>query len=249
VDVQLHVGTGAGDTTVSRGEPDLSGDLQKARVEAAEKSGGTSADPIYNAVLARVDALGVGGRALDFGAGTGRLARLLAERERFTQVDAADIVAYEGASAGGVHWILGDLNERLPVPDGTYDLIVAAEVIEHLENPRFLAREWFRLLRPGGALVLSTPNNESWRSVVSLLFRGHFASFTGPSYPAHISALLRADIERVLSEAGFRGVEFAFTEHGLLPKLTSVTWQGASLGTLRGVRYSDNVVCTARKPG
>lgn len=227
----------------------MSADLQKARVEAAEASGGTSADPIYRAVLRRVDELGVGGRALDFGAGTGRLARLLAERPRFAQVDAADIVAYEGASAGRVNWILADLNERLPVPDGTYDLIVAAEVIEHLENPRFLAREWFRLLRPGGALVVSTPNNESWRSLVSLLFRGHYAAFTGRSYPAHISALLRADIERVLVEAGFREVEFAFTEHGALPKLTSLTWQSASLGALRGVRYSDNVVCTARRAG
>ena len=35
--------------------------------------------------------------------------------------------------------------------------MVSAEVIEHLENPRGVAREWFRLLRPGGSVLLSTP--------------------------------------------------------------------------------------------
>jgi 2-polyprenyl-3-methyl-5-hydroxy-6-metoxy-1,4-benzoquinol methylase len=226
----------------------VSGDLRKSRIDAAAASGGTSAGPIYDAVLARVDDLGIGGRALDFGAGTGRLARLLADRPRFSQVDAADLVEYTGAGAGRVRWMIADLNEKLPAHEGTYDLVVAAEVIEHLENPRFVAREWFRLLRPGGWLVASTPNNESWRSVVSLLFRGHFAAFTGSNYPAHVTALLRADLERILEEAGFREIGFAFTGHGLVPKLTSLTWQGLSRGLLSGVRYSDNVVCTAMRP-
>lgn len=189
------------------------------------------------------------GRALDFGAGTGHLAGLLKERGRFDRMDAADIVDYGGSARAGVHWIFSDLNERLPIADSTYDLIVAAEVIEHLENPRFLAREWFRLLRPGGTLVVSTPNNESWRSVVSLLFRGHYAAFTGPNYPAHITAVLRRDLERILTEAGFARIEFAFTNHGALPKLTALTWQQVSLGLLHGVRFSDNVVCTAHKAG
>ncbi|HEX2190398.1 MAG TPA: methyltransferase domain-containing protein [Longimicrobiaceae bacterium] len=226
----------------------MSGDLQKARIDAASASGGTSAEPIYDAVLARVDALGVAGTALDFGAGTGRLAARLAGRGLFTRVDAADLVEYTGAGDGRVRWVIADLNDRLPVADATYDLVVAAEVIEHLENPRFVAREWFRLLRPGGWLVASTPNNESWRSVVSLLFRGHFAAFTGTNYPAHVTALLRADLARILGEAGFGEVGFTFTEHGAVPKLTSLTWQGLSRGLLSGVRYSDNVVCTARKP-
>ena len=148
----------------------------------------------------------------------------------------------------GIDWIYADLNEPLPIPDATYDLVVAAEVVEHLENPRCLAREWFRLLRPGGALIVSTPNNESWRSLVSLLCRGHFAAFTGASYPAHITALLRQDLARILGEAGFEGIDFHFTHHGLVPKLTALTWQQVSFGLLRGVRYSDNTVCTARKP-
>jgi hypothetical protein len=83
---------------------------------------------------------------------------------------------------------------------------------------------------------------------VSLLVRGHYAAFTGGNYPAHITALLRRNLARILEEAGFHDVEFAFTGHGLVPRLTSLTWQRLSFGRLRGVRHSDNLVCTARRP-
>lgn len=127
-------------------------------------------------------------------------------------------------------------------------MIVAAEVVEHLENPRSVAREWFRLLRPGGLAVLSTPNNESWRSVVSFVFRGSFVAFNDASYPAHITALVRSDLRRLLVEAGFDEPAFHFTDHGLVPRLTGLTWQRLSGTRLRGIRYSDNIICSASKP-
>jgi 2-polyprenyl-3-methyl-5-hydroxy-6-metoxy-1,4-benzoquinol methylase len=225
----------------------LSSDLEATRVTAAAASLGVSGDPIYRAILSRAAALQPQGRALDFGAGTGRLADDLVRRGSYSEVHAVDLVDYGAKKEAGVSWIFADLNERLPVPDSTYDLIVAAEVIEHLENPRFLAREWYRMLRPGGLLVASTPNNESWRSLLSLLARGHFTAFTGASYPAHITALLRADLARALSEAGFSHVDFAYTDAGAIPGFTSRSWQDISMGALRGRRFSDNVVCMARK--
>lgn len=227
----------------------MSSELQANRVDSAAASGGISGDPIYRAILSRVDALGLNGRALDFGAGTGRLAEALSKRGAFSEVHAVDIIDYGTPKSVDIRWVFADLNERLPVPDATYDLIVAAEVIEHLENPRFLAREWYRMLRPGGALVISTPNNESWRSLISLLARGHFAGFTGASYPAHITALLRRDIRRILTEAGFEEIDFAFTGSGAVPGFTSRSWQEIPIGNFRGVRFSDNVICTARRRG
>lgn len=48
--------------------------------------------------------------------------------------------------------------------DRSFDLIVSTEVIERLENPRVVAREFARLMCLGGRLILTTPNLESARS-------------------------------------------------------------------------------------
>ena len=54
-----------------------------------------------------------------------------------------------------------DFNSALPFADASFDGIVSIETIEHLENPWSFVRELARLLRPGGFLVLSTPNVSS----------------------------------------------------------------------------------------
>jgi SAM-dependent methyltransferase len=51
-----------------------------------------------------------------------------------------------------------DLTRELPYPDQSFDLVVLTEVIEHLENHRSALGEVARVLRPGGHLILTTPN-------------------------------------------------------------------------------------------
>lgn len=223
-------------------------DLNQQRIGSARASGGISTDPIYQAVLSTLTSLSLSGTILDYGAGTGSLTQILCTMSCFTRVLAVDVVDFSASVRHPkLEWLFRDLNDKCPVDDESCDAVVAVEVIEHLENPRFVAREWFRLLKPSGVVIMSTPNNESWRSILSLLFRGHFVAFTGPSYPAHITALLTDDIERIMREAGFEHLDFRFTNHGCIPKLTSMTWQRASFGKLRGLRYSDNIVCIGRK--
>ena len=192
--------------------------------EARSRSGGASSDRIHDAAFAEIARDGLGGVALDFGAGRGDFAARLVATGRFDHVYAADLVRFVDPPAG-VQWIDADLNEPLPLPDDSCDLIAAIEVVEHLENIRAVCREWARLLRPGGRVVLTTPNNESLRSVLSLFFRGHFIAFVGDTYPAHITALLRSDLERALAEAGLRTERFFYTDEGAIPRLTRVTWQ------------------------
>ncbi len=221
--------------------------LQQARVNAANASGGVSNDAIYRAVLRVLEELESKGSILDFGSGTGSLARQLAQSGKYNSVWAADLME-KPADLHDVQWIRADLNDPLPQREETFDVIVAAEVIEHLENPRAMVREIFRLLKPGGYAVISTPNNESWRSLISLVARGHHVAFCNGSYPAHITALLRRDLERIAVEAGFDAPQFRFTNVGGIPGKPTTNWQTVSAGLLKGLRFSDNVIAICRKP-
>jgi len=221
--------------------------LDDARRRAAEASGGTSNEAIYAAIFRALEEFRAEGPILDFGAGTGTLTRKLLAAARFESVTAADLM--DRPTDLSAAWIRADLNHPLPMPDSSFQTIVAAEVIEHLENPRAMARELFRLLTPGGLAVISTPNNESWRSLISLAVRGHYIAFLDGSYPAHITALVRQDLGRILTEAGFEVPAFRFTDCGGIPGKPTISWQKISAGGLRGLRFSDNLLAITRKPG
>ncbi len=184
------------------------------------------------------------GAVLDVGAGQGQFLSFLKDKADFT-LYGMDLMHTQ---LPGVEWYVQDLNRNLQLQSEKFDAVTCIEVIEHVENPRKLVREMFRLLKPGGTLVLSTPNNQSWRSILSYIFRDHFVAFTDSSYPAHVTALNKTDILRICTEAGFVGLDFAYTNHGALPKWTQFNWQSMSGGALKGMRYSDNIICSARKP-
>jgi 2-polyprenyl-3-methyl-5-hydroxy-6-metoxy-1,4-benzoquinol methylase len=221
--------------------------LEAQRLHAAEASGGISSDVIYDRIIEIIGENNLRGRALDYGAGVGNLTRQLSALGRFDQIVAADILPRPRNFPGEIPWHRLDLNHGSALPAAGFDAVIAAEVIEHLENPREIAREWYRILKPRGTLILSTPNNESLRSLAALVVRGHFVAFDDTCYPAHITALLRKDLARILTEAGFSDARFEFTNSGGLPKMPAVSWQQVSFGLLKGCRFSDNVIAIARR--
>lgn len=58
----------------------------------------------------------------------------------------------------------------LPYKDRTFDLVYAAELLEHLVNPDFFLQECRRVLKPGGYLIISTPNSMAWYNRILVLF-------------------------------------------------------------------------------
>jgi 2-polyprenyl-3-methyl-5-hydroxy-6-metoxy-1,4-benzoquinol methylase len=217
--------------------------LEERRRHASDVSLGLSDVRIYEAFEKLVSPQAK--NVLDFGAGRGEFAKRLAAR--FAEVTAIDLMERPSHLPLQIQWIKADLNHELRGQDARYDLVVAVEVIEHLENPRAVVRTWHKLLRPGGRLLFSTPNNESVRALAHLLARGHYVEFGDGSYPAHITALLKKDMERILREENFGDISFHYTNHGAVPKLTRFTWQQISGGLLKGRRFSDNIVVSAMK--
>jgi 2-polyprenyl-3-methyl-5-hydroxy-6-metoxy-1,4-benzoquinol methylase len=216
------------------------------RLEAAIASRGISSEPVYEMAIRNLDRLVPHGKMLEFGAGSGQFSRLIVENWPHVELVCADIQKRPDGLPEKIIWNESDLNLRLQIEDNTFDFIVSTEVIEHLENPRAVFREFYRLLKPGGKVLLTTPNQESIRSFAALVFGGHFAAFRGRSYPAHITALLRKDIERICSECGFDLLCFDFSNNGGLPGRPGILWQRL-LPWLGGRLFSDNLAVICEK--
>lgn len=121
-----------------------------------------------------VDHAGTDGRLLELGCSSGFVTEhLVTNRNRVTGVD-ADERAAALAEALCEHVAVGDLETMaLPETGGGYDAIVAGDVLEHLRDPHALLARLAPLLRPGGRLVVSTPNIATWR-VRLMLLAGRF---------------------------------------------------------------------------
>lgn len=128
-----------------------------------EPAGITFQPDIYPKVLELLPASG--GRLLDLGAGEGYFTKLA--RGRGFQVEACDFDR-NAFRVEGVPFHEADLTEKIPLPDRAFDVVVSIEVIEHMENHARFMREALRVLKPGGRLIVTTPN------VLSLTSRWKF---------------------------------------------------------------------------
>jgi 2-polyprenyl-3-methyl-5-hydroxy-6-metoxy-1,4-benzoquinol methylase len=224
--------------------------LYDRRLDAARITKGTSSPVIYELLLAAAwRAIDPSADILEFGAGTGSILKMLRGAGFRGRITAADILPRPPDIGGDISWIEADLNEPLPIADRSFEAIISTEVIEHLENPRATFREFGRLLRPAGQLMLTTPNQESIRSLMSLIVRGHYVDFLDSSYPAHITPLVQLDLTRLCAEAGFDPPQFSYTATGGVPGAPTISWQLISGGLLRGRRFSDTLLMSARKQG
>lgn len=139
------------------------------------------------AVLARH--LAPNSEVLDAGAGAGRLAnRLAADGHVVVGIDQSErFVEYATAhAAAGARFQVGDIT-RLDFPVGSFDAVVAGEVLEHVSDDAAAIAELYRVLKPGGWCLVSVPADPRlWD--VSDDWAGHVRRYTESELRARFEA-------------------------------------------------------------
>lgn len=149
----------------------------------------------YAAITAAIDP---DSRVLDCGASGGASFDQLARRaslsaSRYSGIDWHPEATAQ-ARARGLDVLTGDLNQGLARADGEFSCVFALSLLEHLLNPCRFLRDCHRVLRPGGTLVLLTPNISTYFTA-ALILAGRMPS-TGP-HPDSNALLAREEVLRV----------------------------------------------------
>lgn len=178
----------------------------------------------YQAIDPQKLCLTPGARLLDVGCGTGR--HLLELRHLpgcFVGLDMSrddlralhyklTVMERERPVSATINSVQGD-GERLPFADGLFDCVICTETLEHVPDDRLVARELVRVLRPGGTLVISVPDEYSERILWKISYR--YRNTPG----GHVRIYRRDDIKRLMGESGARPYAIEFRH-----SLEAVRW-------------------------
>lgn len=141
-----------------------------------------------------------GGSLLDVGCGNGQTLAWMADLGWQVQGLDTDPIAVGVASSKGLQVMQGTLQER-QFAAGSFDVIFMSHVIEHVHDPLSLMHECRRVLKPGGRLIVITPNIRSWGH---RLYKRHWR---GLEPPRHLQIFARPTLLRLSGLAGFANCE------------------------------------------
>lgn len=194
-------------------------------------------------LVAQVERVGKPGtlRILDVGCADGRLLDWFKSSSVGARLDTHGIEMDEAAAATARRRGHRVVSGRFEVDDelepGSFDLIVALHVIEHVDDPERFARRAAELLAPGGVFAVATPN---WDSADARRFRGRWGGNHFPRHwtlyePATIDALARSiGLEVVRVEYQPNPIFWVWTCHAALrERFPSRRWPDAAFPPVR----------------
>jgi 2-polyprenyl-3-methyl-5-hydroxy-6-metoxy-1,4-benzoquinol methylase len=157
-------------------------------------------------------------RLLDVGSSSGALlmtARALGIAAEGVEPSAE---AAETARRAGLKVFTGFL-EAAGFPDSAFDAVILMEVIEHLREPRPMLAQCRRVLKPGGILLITTPNVASWTAST---MGARWDGFSLMAMGGHVSFFSPGSIRTISERTGFEAVRIdtrnvRFFERGQCP--------------------------------
>jgi 2-polyprenyl-3-methyl-5-hydroxy-6-metoxy-1,4-benzoquinol methylase len=189
-------------------------------------------------------------RLLDVGCGTGDFLRVA--RARGWRVSGTELSPYalKAAMADGLAVMGGEVWEA-GFPSDAFDVVTCWHVIEHASDPRRLLEEVRRVLRPGGWLVLATPNLEDriFRAAYVLARGRRPPLFEADERELHLFHFSAGTLRRLVASAGLDVVEVGF-DRGAAAVLGKRLVNGIAYGWLRltGLNWGMALELVALKP-
>lgn len=163
----------------------------------------------WHALIERHLGSGAGRKALDLASGTGVISRLLCERGfSVTGLDFSEPMmerarAKAKARSLDAKYVMGDAENTL-LPDGAYDVIMTRHLVWTLPDPVAAFADWFRVLKPGGR-VLIVDADMTARTLRSKLLRRAAAFLKRYGSPATTHGIDRERHNRILAQVHFSG--------------------------------------------
>lgn len=139
-------------------------------------------------------------RLLDVGCSTGALLAVAVRLGFMAEGVEPAPLAVKSARASGLVVHQGTL-EEINFPADTFDVVTMFEVIEHLKDAFFLVKECYRIIKPGGLLVLGTANTDSWTAKIQ---KSRWEYFNISKHGGHVSFFNRKSVQILADRCGFR---------------------------------------------
>ena len=172
-------------------------------------------------ILSLCGDLPAGSRVLDVGCGNGALAAEFARRgHSVVGIDLAEAgirIARQSCPAGRFEVLAADRDVLKNLAEKPFDLVLSAEVVEHLYDPRSFMAGCYAATRAGGRFICTTPYHGYWKNL-ALSLAGGWDRHADPLFDGgHIKLFSRRTLSALMTEAGFG--DLVFRGAGRLPYL------------------------------
>lgn len=190
-----------------------------------------------------LDRLPKSGRLLEIGSGGGKILRSIAQHHPGLELHGCDVRAPQ--SPPDVYEFKPIEGDRLPYDDGSFDVVLVFDVLEHVPDPRALLREVARLLTPGGKLLAFIPVEGETVSFYTL-FRALFGKDVYVETKEHVQSFTHDELRRMLRET-FELREVRYVYHLLGQFMDAAFFAAARWRTLKTYWWKDAAVYHGKK--